>query len=110
MVVTIIGILVALLPLPAVQAAHEAARMTQCRNNLKQISLAALNHEQMPTTGFRLAAGIFFLVGDPTSGFGPLQPGGFFYNILPYMEQQPFTTWRSECRKAASCISNCRCK
>jgi len=85
-VITIIGILIALL-LPAVQQAREAARKAQCAKNVEEIALAALNHEQ--SNGFLPAGGWGYgWVGDPRYGFGTLQPGGFFYNILPYMEQQ----------------------
>jgi prepilin-type N-terminal cleavage/methylation domain-containing protein len=85
-VIAIIGILVALL-LPAVQAAREAARRSQCSNNLKQIGLALHNHENaftyMPPWAFDFdPAPAGNPLGNQRQGHSPLTM------ILPYMEQQ----------------------
>ncbi len=78
-VIAIIAILIALL-LPAVQQAREAARRTQCRNNLKQLGLAIHNYHDsnntFPTGGFYQGAG---------NGTGL----SWLVAILPFIDQAP---------------------
>jgi prepilin-type N-terminal cleavage/methylation domain-containing protein/prepilin-type processing-associated H-X9-DG protein len=111
-VIAIIGILIALL-LPAVQAARESARRTQCANNLKQIGLAMhgfhdVNNRLPPATVY----------DDDDYGWGTL--------ILPYAEQQalydlidhesknkfatPFSDTNSAAARSAGCRSRWQCR
>ena len=81
-VIAIIGILIAML-LPAVQAVREAARRTQCLNNIKQIALASMSYE---SAFQRFPPG---LLGNDTisGGIGAnTQSVGVFCYLLPYME------------------------
>lgn len=79
-VIAIIAILVALL-LPAVQQAREAARRSQCKNNLKQLGLALHNYHD--------TAGMFpnGTVRAPWQG-GPDRTGSQLVQLLPYIDQQ----------------------
>jgi prepilin-type N-terminal cleavage/methylation domain-containing protein/prepilin-type processing-associated H-X9-DG protein len=82
-VITIIAILIGLL-MPAVESVRESGRRTQCMNSVKQMAMACLNHESKngfyPTGGWG-----WTYAGDPNLGFTRRQPGGWHFNILPFM-------------------------
>jgi prepilin-type N-terminal cleavage/methylation domain-containing protein/prepilin-type processing-associated H-X9-DG protein len=102
-VIAIIGLLVALL-LPAIQSSREAARRTQCKNNLKNIGMSVHNlidtYKYFPTGGTDTFPTLEFFLHDthtqPNTNLrqgppnGPLKQGlGWLYQILPYLEEGP---------------------
>jgi prepilin-type N-terminal cleavage/methylation domain-containing protein/prepilin-type processing-associated H-X9-DG protein len=108
-VIAIIGILIALL-LPAVQAAREAARRSQCTNQMKQLALAFHNYEgvakTLPAAGYAIGGSSTtcaatagqnnqcqcYNIGCPRWDTSPL------VLILPFIEQGPlYSQWRPQC-------------
>jgi prepilin-type N-terminal cleavage/methylation domain-containing protein/prepilin-type processing-associated H-X9-DG protein len=89
-VIAIIGVLVALL-LPAIQAAREAARRTQCSNNLKNIGLSFLNYEsstkEFPTGGAGDNDRLECYAERGKPWVGKKQGMSWAYQLLPYLEQ-----------------------
>jgi prepilin-type N-terminal cleavage/methylation domain-containing protein len=106
-VIAIIGILVALL-LPAVQAAREAARRSQCSSNLRQLALGLQNyhstHQRFPPS---YIADTRHPARDPGTFDGP---SGFAWGalLLPFIEQQPLHDkfdFRQPCWSAANAVA-----
>ncbi|HEX3999841.1 MAG TPA: DUF1559 domain-containing protein [Pirellulales bacterium] len=85
-VITIIGILISLL-LPAVNSAREQGRQTTCKNNIKQLAEGCIAHSvqfgYFPGGGWGWG-----WIGDPQYGSGITQPGGWIFNVLPFIDQQ----------------------
>ena len=83
--ISIAGILLSL-TLLGVQQAIEASRRSQCANHLRQIATSVgsfeATHQHLPSGGWSKN-----WAGVPSHGVGPAQPGGWIYQLLPYLDQ-----------------------
>jgi prepilin-type processing-associated H-X9-DG protein len=88
MISTILGLTLIIL-LPAIQHARETARRMQCYNHLWDLTLACSAHQDalrcFPTGGW---PGPDYWMGDPDLWSDKRQPGGWTYNILPFLENR----------------------
>ncbi|MDV6032660.1 MAG: DUF1559 domain-containing protein [Phycisphaera sp. RhM] len=83
--IAIVAVVVAI-ALPGVQASREASRKTACSNNLRQLALGTHQfhntHRRIPTNGWG-----FRWMGEPGRGTEEQQPGGWAFQLLPFIEQ-----------------------
>ena len=85
--IAIVSVLMAII-LPAIQAVRESARRTACNDHLRQMSLGILQHESK--TGYLITGGwspLWLGVADRSAD--GRQPGGWTYNVLPYIDELP---------------------
>lgn len=88
-VLVVIAVIVILLSLAIVAtgSARETARKINCENNVKQLALASLSFESafgyFPSGGWGTG-----WIGDPAKGVGRKQSGGYFFQLLPFCEQE----------------------
>jgi prepilin-type N-terminal cleavage/methylation domain-containing protein/prepilin-type processing-associated H-X9-DG protein len=103
-VIAIIGVLVALL-LPAVQAAREAARRTQCNNQLKQLAIAFHNYHDVHQTFPRYVTQMGFPVTPPAlTNTGVWEGFSAHTMVLPFIEQGPLYDQIETLKKSATNI------
>ena len=106
-VIAIIAILIALL-LPAVQQAREAARRTQCKNNLKQLALAAHNYADTHNS-FPLQAGASLYGYSAQAQLLPFHEQGSLHSLIDF--NQPLTiglAWNPQVNPAIATVAGSR--
>jgi hypothetical protein len=106
MSIAAISMLLAILA-PAVEQSRESSRLHQCEENLYRLGEAFLEHHEkighLPTGGWG-----WTWVGDPDRGTGQNQPGGWVYNILPYIDQIPLHNLGNGTSESVKRLENAR--